>query len=461
MQRLTMITLYEHKEKKYEDIEGNKETIQNALIKLNSQFRTNFERIEKSDDNTDTEEELDESRGVVEIYTKKVKARHYVGFAAVGNVFIQILPKVFEPKSKDDDEETWNSLRAFVRMLDRAYGLNIREYDLAYLKGRKLRPNLYEVFVYLFAKSLWNEIQRGYHREYVELHSEEKFLRGKLLLNRQIRKLPHQLNMFSVEVHELIENNLLNRIFYACIREAMRRTTWSTNKKFLGELMLVFDSVTPIHITREHFERVHFTRLNERFKRPFELAKLLFMPASGEGRAREISGFFVDMNKLFEKFIGKVIGKNLPDGYDMSYQEEYPFLKNPSLRKENDTVLSQRPDYVIMRNDTPIIVLDAKYRELKRNTPDSDMARQLYVYSQILRKDSKYLPPTVLMFPSSRSYNPNLADKHLKFEFFDGIELNIIAYDMESLKEGNIKEADKKFAEALRRILNGKGQNHP
>ena len=444
MVSLKILTFYEYDNIKYQDIKGiEKEKLQGYLLELNKYFKDKLKKNlkkESSNDNPDNEEEIDESKAILEVYSNKVKARHYVGFAAVSNVFVQVLPKIFKPSSNVENEDsTWSSIMAFIRMLNLAYGLKIRDYDLAYLQGRKLRPNLYEVFIYLFAKSLWNEVQRGYHREYVELHSEEKFLRGKLLLSKQVRKLPHQLNTFSVEVHEFIEDNLLNRIFYTSIRMALRRTAWQTNKKLLGELMLVFDGVTPIRLTREHFERVHFTRLNERFKHPFELAKLLFMPPKGEGRDREVSGFFVDMNELFERFIARILNRNLPHGYNLSYQETHLFLQNG-----RNNVLYQRPDYVIKKSNIPVLVLDAKYREFKENMPSSDMARQLYVYSKILEHDSKEKIknkidskiPAVLIFPASNSYNGSLLeeDKCPEFEFFDGTKLYIVAYNMETLK---------------------------
>jgi len=487
------ITLYEHqdsKETEYSTLAQkykiSEKEIYETLRKINREFKNI--RSESNDNPDQNKKELSEKLAVFDIrYSDYVGVRHYVGFAAVGNVFVQVLPKVFKPNPEkankpqinnttdgnDNKDGTWDSIMAFIRMLNLAYGLKIRDHDLAYLQGRKLRPNLYEIFIYLFAKSLWNEIQRGYHREYVELHSEEKFLRGKLLLSKQIRKLPHQLNTFSVEVHELIEDNLLNRIFYASIRIALGKTAWQTNKKLLEELMLVFDGVTPIRLTREHFERVHFTRLNERFKHPFELAKLLFMPPKGEGRDREVSGFFVDMNELFERFIAKIIRRNLPEDYDLLYQEEYPFLKLRRYTREREKCskltkcLPQKPDYVIIRRETPVLVLDAKYREFKENMPSSDMARQLYVYSKILEHDSKEKRknkiepkiPAVLIFPSSDTYNKELKNKkYLEFEFFDETKLYVVAYDVETLKS-RLDMDMKNIRYVITKILNHDGKS--
>jgi len=465
-----IITLYEHDEKKYESIlqdirarygephgSIDKRKLQKIFLAINSHFKNQLNQGIVSNDNPDIEEKLDESKAVLEVYPNKVKARHYVGFATFGEVFVQVLPKVFKPNNNIENEDsTWSSIMAFIRMLDLAYGLKIREYDLAHLKGRKLQPNLYEIFIYLFAKSLWDEIQRGYYREYIELRSEEKFLRGKLLLSRQIRKLPHQLNNFSVEVHELIEDNLLNQVFYASIRMALGKTRWQTNKKLLGELMLVFDGVTPIRLTREHFECVHFTRLNERFRKPFELAKLLFMPPLGGGGNRTVIGFFVDMNELFERFIEKVLRRNISFRYDLFYQDQYLFLKS-----DRNNTLYQKPDYVIKEHNIPIIVLDAKYREFKENMPSSDMARQLYVYVKILEHESirksknqvRLKIPAVLIFPVSENYNRGLKEnKCLEFEFFDGAKLYVVGYDLEYLKNGRLSRHNIEFMECLAKI---------
>ncbi len=466
MPRLITITLYEHGTKY---IGEDNRAIQDALVKLNKEFKKDFKKLDKSEDNPDSEDDIDESKGVVEVYANKIKARHYVGFAAIDNVFVQILPKVFEPSNNDENEEdTWSSIMAFVRMLDTAYGMKVKTHDLAYLQGRKLHPSLYEVFVYLFAKSLWDEIQRGYHREYVELHSEEKFLRGKLLLSKQIRKLPHQRHTFSVEIHELIEDNLLNRILYFSVREAMRRTNWGLNKRLLGNLMLAFDGVTPIHLTREHFERVHFTRLNERFRKPFELARLLFMPASGEGRIREVSGFFVDMNKLFELYIARVLSRYAGEnGYMLTTNRDSENRKELFNNKPLESSLkNQYPDYILHLNKG-LVILDAKYTELVKTNKNGetkielkpDIARQLYVYSRIWgyhrvnghEVDSK--PPSIIIVPASSTYNQGLSDKPLEFEFFDGRKLYIIAYDMEYLKKRNVSAADGDFRKSLEGII--------
>jgi len=183
-----------------------------------------------------------------------------------------------------------------------AYNLNIKENELAQLISSNNPPSIYEIFIYLFAKSLLNEIERGFYRKYVKVRKEEKFLKGKLLIDRQIRKLPHQKHKFSIEYNEFTENNLLNQIFYYTTYISMKKTNWQDNKKLLTDLMLIFEGIDLRKIDTHDFKRVHFTRLNERFKKSFNLAKII-LSAFGEVMGEDAFGFFIDMNDLFEKFI--------------------------------------------------------------------------------------------------------------------------------------------------------------
>lgn len=126
-------------------------------------------------------------------------------------------------------------------MLDIIYGLKfkIKERELTKLLEIGLQVGIHEIFIYLFAKALLAEIEKGLYREYVEVQSEESYLRGKLLLTKQIKKLPHKRHTFSVEFHDFTEDNLLNQIFYSAILSAVNGTQVHMNRKLLSRLALI------------------------------------------------------------------------------------------------------------------------------------------------------------------------------------------------------------------------------
>lgn len=460
MASFKLLTLYEHDKVQYSSILQNQfkmpedkakdpkiidEHLAKPLRRLNEFFAKNPPKSTSND--SPEEEDLDENKGFLLLYSDSLKVRHYVGFGTSGNLLVQVLPKVFKPKGKRNQNET-KALLAFIRMLNVAYSLKIREVELAHLMYAKVPNNILEIFIHLFAKSLWDEVQRGYYREYQEVQQEEKFLRGKLLLSRQIKKLPHQRHTFSVEFHEFSEDNLLNQIFYATIRFSLSKTRWLANKKLLGELMMVFDGVSARKVTPSDFDKIHFNRLNERFVKPFNLAKLILKSFGGVS-GEEVSGFFIDMNELFERFLLRVLRKALPE-FDITHQEPKMVLLE---RTDPLKSIEQKPDFVISKAGKPIAVVDAKYRELKGNSLSSEMARQIYVYAKLLENKSKISGvKTILIFPRSKHFNPDLKST-LKGTFFDKTDLSVLTYNMDLLKNIKGQLDDKDFNDALSEIL--------
>ncbi|WP_068321565.1 McrC family protein [Pyrococcus kukulkanii] len=389
------ITLFEHEPREVD------ESVREAIKLINRALPR-----PTSTSNDSPQEEFTEENGFFQVTAKGIKAKHYVGFAFAGDLSIQVLPKVFK---------SWGELDAIIglmKMLNVSYGLNIYDVDLATFKSLKAPRDIFEVLVFLYAKSLWEEILKGYHREYVQRISEEKFLRGKLLVGRQILKLPHKMHEFTVEIHEFTQDNLLNQIFYFTTRFALSKTRWEGNKRLLESLMLVFADVAPKRITPRDFERVHFTRLNERFRKPFNLAKII-LGSIAEG-AESVGGFFVDMNELFERFILWALRSS---GFRVHYQRKFWFVKD---------VLKARPDYVI----EGVGVADAKYREWNA---EPDILRQIYVYSKILEFQGEE-DRAFLIFPRTEGFNKDLEPQEL--EFFDGSRVKILPYDLEVLREG-------------------------
>jgi 5-methylcytosine-specific restriction enzyme subunit McrC len=287
----------------------------------------------------------------------------------------------------------------------------------------------------------------------VKVRKEEKFLKGKLLVDKQIKKLPHQRHKFSIEYNEFTENNLLNQIFYYTTYISMKKTNWQNNKKLLTKLMLIFEDINLRKISIHDFKRVHFTRLNERFKRPFSLAKII-LSTFGAVEGEDTVGFFVDMNDLFEKFICSILSKNLD--FEVRYQNKFQIFKKEGLEGIKNIV--QKPDYVIYKDNKPILVLDAKYREINKEngkiTISTEILRQIYTYAKIACYNNEKVDKlnTALIFPKSKKYNNfNNKSKIGEATFFDGdIKLYVLTYNLEGLIDGY--GIDIEFLEEVKRI---------
>ena len=440
-----LITFYEHELIPFEKLRSSYQLPKDEVVEV---FKTiNKNNSNKEDESNNNEEK--EINGLFRIYYNGIKAKQYVGFVAIKDMTIQVLPKVFKECGHDENSK----ILAFIRMMNHAYNLNIKEDELAKLTSNNSPSSIYEIFIYLFANSLLKEIEKGFYRKYVKVRKEEKFLKGKLLVDKQIKKLPHQRHKFSIEYNEFTENNLLNQIFYYTTYISMKKTNWQDNKKLLAKLMLIFEDINLRKISSHDFKRVHFTRLNERFKKSFSLAKII-LSTFGAVEGEDTVGFFVDMNELFEKFICSILSRNLD--FEVRYQNKFQIFKKEGL--EGIKNIDQKPDYVIYKDNKPILVLDAKYREINKEngkiTISTEILRQIYTYAKIACYNNEKVDKlnTALIFPKSKKYNNfNNKSKIGEATFFDGdIKLYVLTYNLEGLIDGY--GIDMEFLEEVKRI---------
>ena len=146
---------------------------------------------------------------VFEFYEDKVKANGYIGFAIVDGVEVMVLPKV--AKSGDDYED---AIRLTLAMIGYTCGLNVRntvEKEKINIQKILKSHSLYEVLVFFYAKTLLDQLYLGPYRNYNYVYSEEKYLRGKLVLTRHILKPPYRRLSFSIYHARYGVDNLLNK----------------------------------------------------------------------------------------------------------------------------------------------------------------------------------------------------------------------------------------------------------
>jgi len=294
---------------------------------------------------------------------KNGKTRHYCGIVHIDGESLLILPKIdflqtsdFKDKSsasllslsqrfaRSQTENKEKNLKYLIYMLLYSQSMSNFEVDSAFESLQS--EDILEFFIQIFAKNLFNEVERGFYKEYILCEENLRVLKGKILPIINSRKNFTKERIYC-EYDEFTPDNRLNQFFYFASEVFAKIAKTDQNRKFLKDLLLIFDEVTLQRFSKKEWqEKYRFSRINERFSKSYDLAIFILEHLIFDFEdAKNLNYSFVfDMNKLFEKFIAK------------AFQESC----NAKLQKEVDFgELKIYPDILL---ETQKIVIDTKYK---------------------------------------------------------------------------------------------------
>jgi 5-methylcytosine-specific restriction enzyme subunit McrC len=330
---------------------------------------------------------------------KILKARQYCGILNFDNQDFYILPKI----ANHNDEQ---NLNIFIYMLMYAYDVKLANEQIASCSNQT--HTILEVFVQMFASNLLSELKKGIYKEYITMQDNLPVLKGKYLINENL-KYNFIKNKIYCEYDEFSPNNSLNQFFLYAIKYLQK---FVKDKKLLKQCELIFDEVEYKSVDINKLDRIHFNRLNQRFKTSFEIAILLLkqsIPLFSQGK--KSFAFLFDMNVLFEKFIARMVKESFDD---VEVPKDYVSFG----------ALNLKPDIIVKSTN---IIIDCKYKILDENSISSrDDRYQMYVYAN----NFENIKTTMLLYP-----------KHL-----DVIDRTIILGENDKKVELKMKTIDLNFS---------------
>lgn len=292
-----------------------------------------------------------------------LKSRQYCGILNFEDENFYLLPKI-----SNKDEKT--NLDTFIYMLMVAYDIKLQNEDIASCQNES--HTILEVFIQMFAKKLFQELQFGIFKEYITEQENLTTLRGKYLINENL-KYNMIKNKIYCEYDEFSMNNELNQFFLFAVKSLL---PFAKDKRVLMQCEIALDEVE-VKSFDINTLNIHFHRLNNRFKESFEFAILLLQKSIPLfSKDKKSFAFLFNMNELFEKFIGKMILSIDPKTKLQNYEEF------------ND--LKLKPDII-----TSNMIIDTKYKILKSK---EDLAvsdkYQMFVYGTNFE-----IKNTMLLYP--------------------------------------------------------------
>ncbi|KAA2240368.1 restriction endonuclease [Chitinophaga agrisoli] len=330
---------------------------------------------------------------------KGVKFSHYVGVIQVGNISIEILPKVGR-EGDETNKEIWQ--RVLIDMLQECNWMRVHSNENAALK---LKSNsILEAYLEIFIQECEVLLREGLVKKYRTIQGNSSSLKGKLLFSQQIRKNSiHQERSFTqYQVFDL--ENIFNQILLKAIRIIPGISQHPLLNDRVYNLLLSFPDLQDVRVTHDTFSKLLFGRKTARYKQAVEIAIMLLLnmrPDISNGHHHVLAILF-DMNELWEEYIYRQLRKQQTKDFWVAGQESRHFW----LSDDDVFVKRIRPDIVITNNsNNKALILDTKWKVLFHNIPADGDLKQMYVYNDYWKSNSAFLVyPTLLYVPELTAY---------------------------------------------------------
>jgi 5-methylcytosine-specific restriction enzyme subunit McrC len=332
------------------------------------------------------------------------------------------------PKHVDSQTDAVSGRRLLRRMLTKIWGLPKRETTPAGIEA--FHAPLTEWVMREFVEHLDHLVKRGVRFDYHAVREQQRFLRGRLLVEQQMRQPPGREHIFCIEHDVFDADRPENRLLRSALDKVCRVTREPGNWRRSHELASCLATVPLSQNVDADFRRWRDDRLMSHYRtiRPWcELILTGRNPLAVAGGWRGLSLLF-PMEKLFERYVEVMLRSQLTTGLLLT--------RTPSRANLCEHLgsgwFNLQPDLMVSTGNQRWI-LDTKWKRLdeaKNNRRDKYDVRQADMY-QLFAYGHKYLPgrgDVVLVYPATATFTQPLP----VFTLADELRLWVLPFDLES-----------------------------
>ncbi|MCG8329891.1 MAG: McrC family protein [Chitinophagales bacterium] len=299
------------------------------------------------------------------LVNKGVRFLNFVGVLQLGNITIEILPKL--KNDNTSTKEAWQ--RALIDMLRICKLLRVDSLSSA---RQALRPDaILELYFGIFLDETEWLVRQGLLKEYYREQGDLNTLKGRLLHGHQLRKNTVHKERFYTEYETYNYDHLLNRILYAVLKLTTHCPLDQVLLAKARRLLQQFPPVSPPDIKNMELDSLMFSRKTAPYRTAVEAGLLLlknYHPALAAG-SHNVLALLFDMNLLFEEYIYRRLFRLQTPSIKVYRQMSRPFWGRRYLR----------PDIVLEINGIRYII-DTKWKIPSGSQPGMHDLRQVFTY---------------------------------------------------------------------------------
>jgi len=299
----------------------------------------------------------------------------FVGVIQVGDLAIEILPKLDNTEGSDAKPKWQNALLQMLRQSGLLAVEAAPEADL-----HLGQSPLVDVYLDAFLTEVERLSHAGLVKRYRVSEGNLHKLKGRIQFAQHVRRnFLHRERMFTA--HQVYDrDNVFNRILKCALGIVGNLAVRPSLASRAAASQLWFEQVADARVTADTFNRLGFDRNTERYRRALQLARFIILNYSPDlrGGHEHVIAILFDMNQLFERFILVQLHRAAPQfatrQLRVAGQVSKRFWSSKTIRPD---IVASFDDAAASRS----VVLDTKWKVPRDGQPADDDLKQMFTYN--------------------------------------------------------------------------------
>ena len=363
----------------------------------------------------DVDDDATEQQFLSVNFKKQIRAKNYVGVIRYKETVINILPKIFK---QDDDLSDSDLQRIHAHILWwLSYNSKIN-FPKSWSNFNHIKSDFFEILIYLFASYTKTTLSKILYQNYQEVENELPYMKGRLNMTEYVQRNLSQgrWHLLSCVYSSFELDNRFNRIIKYVAKILIATTQDSTNKQLLSDINFLLNEVQDQRMVASDCDKVHINPLHQELKPILDYCRL-FLSNSTVLQYKnefEVFAFLIPMEIVFEDFVSGFLQRHFTSQFKAIKQQKSD--KYLALSHLNENVFQLRHDIYIEKHDNSKIIIDTKYKRLKRDDKKNGIA-QSDMYQMIAYAIRRNCKDIKLIYPSfSDTYKEDTIYYHVQDE---------------------------------------------